>query len=299
MPLNVIQALFPEPERLAFVWTADRCTVSYDEELGGYVARKSLKKIKRRGYASESIIVVDDSPEKWRQSYGNLVEVSPFLGAEDDERTDAPAALPVLSPGPARCPRSGQAAMASSARLLSARTRSVCPRVPETHAPPKTVLDLWLLPLAASLRLPALPAAAGDAPAHRRPVPLPAVGRGTLAGLRPQARPHLLPRPPAPRPVPVPAGTVPPIPRRCNRLTRPRSAVMKHALRLGRRKRAGIDCSGLVTRGLIDADLSVGLRTANPRLLRHGLSLWWHPCTAQDLGDGYGGRTRFLLATRG
>ena len=59
----------------------------------------------------------------------------------------------------------------------------------------------------------------------------------------------------------------------------------------------GIDCSGLVTRGLMDADLSVGLRTANPRLLRNALALWWHPCTAHELGDGYGGRTRFLLAT--
>ena len=82
---EIIGALFPEPERLAFVWTSDRCTIAYDEELGGYVARKSLKKIKRRGYSPESVIVVDDSPEKWRQSYGNLVEVPPFLGAEDDD----------------------------------------------------------------------------------------------------------------------------------------------------------------------------------------------------------------------
>ena len=47
----------------------------------------------------------------------------------------------------------------------------------------------------------------------------------------------------------------------------------------------------------MDADLSVGLRTVNPRLLRQGLSLWWHPGTAEALGSGYGGRTRFLLAT--
>ena len=82
---EVVRALFPEPDRLAFVWASDRCTVVYDEELGGFCARKSLKKLLRRGYARESVIVVDDSPEKWRQSYGNLVEVHPFLGAEDDE----------------------------------------------------------------------------------------------------------------------------------------------------------------------------------------------------------------------
>ncbi len=61
--------------------------------------------------------------------------------------------------------------------------------------------------------------------------------------------------------------------------------------------RRGLDCSGLVARGLMDADLSIGLRTANPRLLRQGFSLWWHPCTAEALGSGYDGRTRFLRMT--
>ena len=85
---GVVRALFPEPDRLAFAWAADRCTVRYDERLGGYCARKSLKKLLRRGYAREAVIAVDDSPEKWRQSYGNLVQVLPFLGAEkDDELT--------------------------------------------------------------------------------------------------------------------------------------------------------------------------------------------------------------------
>jgi len=61
--------------------------------------------------------------------------------------------------------------------------------------------------------------------------------------------------------------------------------------------RQGIDCSGLVSQAMIDADLNVGLRTANPRLIREGLSLWWHPCTAEVLGKGYEGRTRQLLTT--
>jgi len=43
-----------------------------------------LKKIKKLGYPLESVIVVDDSPEKWRQSYGNLVQVTPYLGTEED-----------------------------------------------------------------------------------------------------------------------------------------------------------------------------------------------------------------------
>lgn len=59
----------------------------------------------------------------------------------------------------------------------------------------------------------------------------------------------------------------------------------------------GIDCSGLVTRGMMDADLAQGLKTANPRLLREGLSLWWHPETAHALGEGYRGNTRLLQTT--
>ena len=60
----------------------------------------------------------------------------------------------------------------------------------------------------------------------------------------------------------------------------------------------GIDCSGLVRCGLIGADLRLGLRTLNPRLLRTGLSLWWHDGSASDFGQGYGGRMRPLFSAR-
>jgi hypothetical protein len=48
----------------------------------------------------------------------------------------------------------------------------------------------------------------------------------------------------------------------------------------------GIDCSGLVRRGLIDALFLRGLRGLDPGLLRHSLTLWWHDCSAKDLRDG-------------
>jgi TFIIF-interacting CTD phosphatase-like protein len=43
-----------------------------------------LKKVKRQGYALESIIAIDDTPKKWEQSYGNLLRVKPFEGDETD-----------------------------------------------------------------------------------------------------------------------------------------------------------------------------------------------------------------------
>ena len=57
----------------------------------------------------------------------------------------------------------------------------------------------------------------------------------------------------------------------------------------------GIDCSGLVRRGLIEAELKQGLLTANPRLLRLAIYLWWHDCSARQLGEGYLSFTRLLF----
>ena len=88
---EVVGAIFPDPARLVFVWASDRCTRAYDPETGEHCSQKNLKKIKGRGYSLGSVIAVDDSPEKWRQSYGNLVRVAPYYGAEED------AELPLLA----------------------------------------------------------------------------------------------------------------------------------------------------------------------------------------------------------
>jgi cell wall-associated NlpC family hydrolase len=59
----------------------------------------------------------------------------------------------------------------------------------------------------------------------------------------------------------------------------------------------GIDCSGLIRRGLIDALFCRGVRSGNPGLVRGALSLWWHDCTANDLRLGRAGLTAPLLET--
>lgn len=46
----------------------------------------------------------------------------------------------------------------------------------------------------------------------------------------------------------------------------------------------GIDCSGLIRRGLIDATFLRGIRTLNPSLVRYSLWLWWNDCSAEELG---------------
>ncbi len=54
----------------------------------------------------------------------------------------------------------------------------------------------------------------------------------------------------------------------------------------------GIDCSGLIRCGWIDANLRTGLRTLNPGLVRQGAQIWWQDCSAEELGAGYRDRTR-------
>jgi hypothetical protein len=59
----------------------------------------------------------------------------------------------------------------------------------------------------------------------------------------------------------------------------------------------GIDCSGLVRRGVVDASFCRGVRSFDPALVRYSLWLWWHDCTARDLGDGYRRMTVRVLET--
>lgn len=59
----------------------------------------------------------------------------------------------------------------------------------------------------------------------------------------------------------------------------------------GGEARTGIDCSGLIRMGLIDAEYREGLRTRNIALLRKAAWLWWDDSSARALGDEYRGRT--------
>jgi len=67
-----------------FLWTRERCTRRIDPETQETVFIKDLKKLKRRGYCLEEILVVDDSPEKIQRQYGNFIRVAPFYGSTED-----------------------------------------------------------------------------------------------------------------------------------------------------------------------------------------------------------------------
>ena len=59
----------------------------------------------------------------------------------------------------------------------------------------------------------------------------------------------------------------------------------------GGENKIGIDCSGLIRRGMMDAALREGLARLDGPLLRTSADLWWHDCSAEALGEGYRGYT--------
>ncbi|MDQ4120459.1 MAG: HAD family hydrolase [Acidobacteriota bacterium] len=82
---EILRRILKDNQRLQFIWTRERCTLAFDEDEREHFFVKKMYKLRRRGYKPKSVIVVDDSPNVWKTSFGNLVRVSQFEGDENDE----------------------------------------------------------------------------------------------------------------------------------------------------------------------------------------------------------------------
>lgn len=81
----IVHNLFGSEYPLEFTWSRNKCVQKFNPETHEYFFIKDLKKVRKQGYNLESIIMVDDSPEKLIRNYGNLVRVAPFFGKKTDE----------------------------------------------------------------------------------------------------------------------------------------------------------------------------------------------------------------------
>ncbi len=81
----IVHCIFPSRLELQFVWGRDRCVPRYDGEKQTYYYVKDLKKVERRGYDVQRILVVDDTPQKCERNYGNAVYVPEFIGDGTDK----------------------------------------------------------------------------------------------------------------------------------------------------------------------------------------------------------------------
>lgn len=93
--LGISDQLFAQGPRPRFVWACDRCTRRYHPELQEHFYAKNLRKVRKLGVPLERILMIDDSPAKLWQNYGNHIAVRPFTGDPGD--TELRDLLPFLS----------------------------------------------------------------------------------------------------------------------------------------------------------------------------------------------------------
>ncbi|WP_420572870.1 NIF family HAD-type phosphatase [Kordia sp.] len=81
---DLVEKIKPSTVNFEFVWGKSRCTLRRDYELDTYVQAKHLKKLKKKGFSLEKILIIDDSPEKTKDNYGNAIYIYPFEGETHD-----------------------------------------------------------------------------------------------------------------------------------------------------------------------------------------------------------------------
>lgn len=88
----IAERIFPDPALLRFVWGRSRASLrrfigpnEYPSDFDHRHYRKPLAKAKKRGWPLERILIVDDTPEKCAQNYGNAIYARPFEGDPADD----------------------------------------------------------------------------------------------------------------------------------------------------------------------------------------------------------------------
>lgn len=94
---EITKKIIPKDIELEFVWARSRCNYKrnfnaiFDDyqdysasETSHYHFVKSLKKLKKKGYKLERILIVDDTPHKAKENYGNVIYPKEYRGEEDD-----------------------------------------------------------------------------------------------------------------------------------------------------------------------------------------------------------------------
>ncbi|MEO7046177.1 MAG: HAD family hydrolase [Ferruginibacter sp.] len=85
---EIVDFIKPDQVNFELVWGRSRCTMKRDFTSDSYFFEKRLDKLKKRGFSIEQILIVDDSPEKSRNNYGNAVYIKEFTGDKTDEELE-------------------------------------------------------------------------------------------------------------------------------------------------------------------------------------------------------------------
>ena len=109
---EIVRRIFPKDIQLEFVWGRSRCTYRRnlqidesgyysDEYFSHYHYVKPLKKLKRKGYQLERILIIDDTPHKSKDNYGNVIYPKEYKGdLKDNDLRKLSKYLPLLKDKP-------------------------------------------------------------------------------------------------------------------------------------------------------------------------------------------------------
>ena len=82
--IEVIKNIFPDDLRLEFIFTGERCLLKRNLDLDVIEIFKPLKKVKRKGYSLNNILIVDDTAKTFKYNYGNGILIKEYLGESND-----------------------------------------------------------------------------------------------------------------------------------------------------------------------------------------------------------------------
>lgn len=67
-----------------FVWSRERCIPKRNHETLEIDFLKDLRKVKRKGFDLDGVLIVDDTRQKVSRNYGNAIYIAPYFGSDDD-----------------------------------------------------------------------------------------------------------------------------------------------------------------------------------------------------------------------
>lgn len=79
-----VELIFADFSAPLFVWSSPRCTRRFDHESHQEYFIKDLKKVRKKGFNPERMLIVDDTPQKSERNFGSVVYISEFNGEVDD-----------------------------------------------------------------------------------------------------------------------------------------------------------------------------------------------------------------------
>jgi len=80
----ILQTICGTDYPFEFIWCRDRCTLKGQGDDGELRWLKDLKKVRKKGWNLEQVLMLEDTPQNLARHYGNVIPIHPFTGDQDD-----------------------------------------------------------------------------------------------------------------------------------------------------------------------------------------------------------------------